>query len=385
MFTDFFFLLRKCGIPVTAHEWLALMKAMEMGVCEPTLNHFYPVARAVLVKDEAFFDHFDQAFAHYFKDAEEPSALKNELLKWLEEAKKFNLTPEQIAMLEKLDLEELRRLFEERLAEQGERHDGGDRWIGTGGTSPFGHSGQNPRGIRVGGHGGSRSAVQIATMRRFAGYRNDIVLDTRQIMVALKKLRVLKRIGLEEELDLDETIDKTCRNAGEIDLVFKKPRKNNVKVLLLMDVGGTMEPFAHVVEKLFSAAHQCNHFKDFKYFYFHNCVYESLYRKALSQPVPVPEVLQKFNQDYRVILVGDAYMDPDELLMPYGSIYYYHRNETPGIEWLRRIKNHFNKCIWLNPENQRYWDGTSIEMVRQIFRMYPLTLGGLGDGVQKLV
>lgn len=386
MFIDFFFLLKKVGIPVTLTEWLALTKALDMGVVEPTLDHFYHVARATLVKDEAFFDHFDQAFAHYFKDADEPSVLKDELLKWLAEAKKFDLSPEQLAMLEKLDMDELKRLFEERLREQTEQHDGGNRWIGTGGTSPFGHSGFNPQGIRVGGEGRNRSAVQVAHERRYRDYRHDILFDTRQIVVALKKLRILKRIGQEEELDIDETIDKTCRNAGDIDLVFNKPRKNNVKLLLLMDVGGTMDPFSDSVEKLFSAAHQSNHFKDFKYFYFHNCVYENMYEKAdMQKPVPVAELFQKLNKDYRVIFVGDAFMDPGELLDPGGSIYYYHRNETPGIEWLRQIKNHFYKCVWLNPEEPRYWTGTTIEIVHQLFKMYPLTLDGLQEAVQSLV
>lgn len=386
MFTGFFYLLRSTGIPVSIQEWLTLCKALDEGIIAPTLSDFYHVARALLVKNEAYFDHFDQAFACYFKHAEEPTVFKQELLKWLEEAKRLHLTADQLARLKKLNNEELRRLFEERLKEQKERHDGGDRWIGTGGTSPFGHAGVNPRGIRVSGEGGGRSAVQVATRRRFQDYRHDRVLDIRQIQVALRKLRVLARTGAEEELDLEETIDRTCRNAGEIDLVFKKPRKNTVKLLLLMDVGGSMTPFTHLVETLFSAAHQSNHFKRFAYFYFHNCIYEHVYRSAsLRDGLPVPELLRTFGPEHLVILVGDAYMDPGELLEPYGSLYYYHRNETAGIEWLKRIKDHFQKSVWLNPENPDLWEGTSIEIVRQVFPMYPLTLEGLTEAVRALL
>lgn len=387
MFLDFFYNLRRHRIPVSITEWMALMRALSEGYAHASLDRFYVLARALLVKDVGFYDAYDLAFKETFQGIETPAEIVDEILNWLQEPKALEgLTPEQLAMLPKLDLEALRELFAERLKEQQERHDGGNRWIGTGGTSPFGNNGKNPAGIRVGGEGGQRSAIQVAEDRRYQNYRHDRTLDIRQTQMALKKLRYLQRIGAEEELNLDETIDQTCRNGGEIELIFSPPRKNNSKVLLLMDAGGSMLPYTQVMEQLFSAAHQMTHFKDFQYYYFHNCIYEQVYTDIrMNKKTSVQALLRTLDADYKVILVGDAYMAPEELIEPGGAIYYYHNNSTPGIEWLRRIEAHFKSCIWLNPIPSRNWNRPSIELIRKVFPMYELTLDGLDQGTKHLV
>ncbi len=387
MFLNFFYNLRRHRIPVSITEWMALMRALNEGFAYASLDRFYILARALLVKDVGFYDAYDLAFKETFQGIETPAEIVDEILNWLQDPKVLEqLTPEQLAMLPKLDLEALRELFAERLKEQQERHDGGNRWIGTGGTSPFGNNGKNPAGIRVGGEGGQRSAIQVAEDRRFQNYRHDRTLDIRQTQMALKKLRYLQRLGTEEELNLEETIDETCRNGGEIELVFSPPRKNNSKVLLLMDAGGSMLPYTNVMEQLFSAAHQMTHFKDFQHYYFHNCVYEQVYTDIrMNKKTSVQGLLRTLDADYKVILVGDAYMAPEELVEPGGAIYYYHNNSTPGIEWLRRIEAHFKSCIWLNPIPSRNWNRPSIELVRKVFPMYELTLDGLDQGTKYLV
>lgn len=387
MFLDFFYNLRRHKIPISITEWMSLMRALSEGYAHASLERFYVLARALLVKDVGFYDAYDLAFKETFKGIETPAEIVDELLNWLQDPKALEgLTPEQLAMLPKLDLEALRELFAERLKEQQERHDGGNRWVGTGGTSPFGNNGKNPAGIRVGGERGQRSAVQVAEDRRYQNYRHDRTLDIRQTQTALKKLRYLQRLGTEEELDLEETIDQTCRNGGEIELVFSPPRKNNSKVLLLMDAGGSMLPYTNVMEQLFSAAHQMTHFKDFQYYYFHNCIYEQVYTDIrMNKKASVQALLRTLDADYKVILVGDAYMAPEELTAPGGAIYYYHNNSTPGIEWLRRIEAHFKSCIWLNPIPSRNWNRPSIELVRKVFPMFELTLDGLDQGTKHLV
>ncbi|MHA1368807.1 MAG: vWA domain-containing protein [Promethearchaeota archaeon] len=387
MFVDFFYLLRDIGVPVSITEWLTLMDAMNKGLEDQSLLNFYYVARSILVKDIKYYDHFDQAFAFYFKSLKLPDKIRQELLNWLKNPKKRPASlPPMLKALENFDLKRLFEEFEKIRKLQDERHDFGSTWIGTGGTSPWGHSGKNPMGIRVGGSGGGRSAVQIATERKFKNYRHDIVLDTRQIKIALKKLRKFKRVGSEEELDLEETIDKTCRNGGDIELVFTPPKKNQVKLALFMDAGGSMDPFAHLVELLFSAAHASNHFKDFKYYYFHNCIYEFVYKDIeMEKQIPTARVLRDLDKDYRVIIVGDAAMAPYELTAAWGSIYYYHHNETPGIEWLRRFKRHFRKIVWLNPVNPLYWTAHTTEIIKGIFEMFPLTIEGLEDAIKTLL
>ncbi|MGH9888804.1 MAG: VWA domain-containing protein, partial [bacterium] len=295
------------------------------------------------------------------------------------------LTDEQREALKALDLEKLRELFEQRLREQKGRHDGGNRWIGTGGTSPFGTGGKNPTGMRAGG-GGGRSAMQVADERRFREYRRDVVLDVRQIDVALRGLRRLGREGAVDELDLDETIDQTCKNAGEIEIVFRPPRRNRVKVLLLMDVGGSMDPHAELMSRMFTAASRTGRFAKFRSYYFHNCVYNSVYEDAqFRKGVPVADLLAGSDRDEKLVMVGDALMHPAELLDPGGASFLYSQNRASGHEWLRRLAAHFRSSAWLNPEPERFWAGTTIEVIASVFPMWPLTLDGLSQSVRYLV
>lgn len=388
MFIDFLFELRRQGLKITSHEWMALMEAMAMGLHDSSLDGFYRLARALCVKDISEFDAFDQAFLAYFKDVgKDALAVATELLEWLRDPRKLaGLTEEQRRMIESLDLDRLRQMFEERLREQKKRHDGGNRWIGTGGTSPFGHSGAHPSGLRIGGPGGGRSAMQVAEERRYRAYRKDVVLDVRQIDVALRGLRQLGREGGEEELDLDETVDETCKNAGDLELVFRAPRRNRVKLILLMDVGGSMDPYAELVSRLFTAASRAGRFAQFRSYYFHNCVYETVYEDArFRQPVSVAEILATSDRSEKLVLVGDALMHPAELMHPGGSIYYDHHNRTPGIEWLRRLSAHFRRIAWLNPEPKRFWPHSTIEVVAGVIPMWQLTLEGLSEAVRFLV
>jgi uncharacterized protein len=384
---DFLFELRAKKIPVSTHEWMALMQAMALGLHESSLDGFYHLCRTLCVKDIAFYDAYDEAFLSYFKDIHKDALeLTDQLKQWLENPQAIaGLTDEQRKALQELDLEKLREMFEQRLKEQKERHDKGNRWIGTGGTSPFGSGGQNPTGMRVGG-GGGRSAMAVADARKFKEYRRDVVLDVRQIDVALRGLRKLGREGAIEELDLDDTVDKTCKNAGELEIVFRPPRRNRVKVVLLMDVGGSMDPHSELMSRLFTAASRTGRFAKFRSYYFHNCVYNSVYEDALfRKPVPVADLLANSDRDEKLVVVGDALMHPAELLDPGGSMYLYTQQRASGIEWLRRLSSHFRSSAWLNPEPDRFWSGTTIEVIASVFPMFPLTLDGLAQGVRYLV
>ena len=386
MFTDFFYILRKRKVPVSVTEWMTLMEALAKG-CITNLDEFYYLARAILVKSEAYYDHYDVAFQEYFNGIDTPAEILEQILEWLKDPfNRMTLTEEEQALLDRMDFDELIKEFEKRLKEQTEQHDGGGYWIGRGGTSPFGHSGYHPTGIRIGGESRGRHAIQIAQERRFRNYRNDLILDVRQIKMALLGLRQLSRIGPEDELDLEETIDATSKNAGEIELVWTRSRKNAVKVLLLMDVGGSMEPFALLCSQLFSAAHSSSHFKDFQYFYFHNCIYDNLYRDIERQEaISTDYLLRTMEPDYKLVVVGDARMSPWELLERYGAINYYERNEMPGIVWLKRIAEHFTHSVWVNPDNPRFWIHPTIQMIAKMFPMFELTLDGLGQAVNNLV
>lgn len=386
MFIDFFFLLRRYKIPVTLNEWMLLMQALQNGLIDSDLNRFYFVARALLVKTEAHFDTFDQIFAHYFKGSMEPAPLNDKIRDWLNRMplKKF-FSPEELEKLKKLNLEELEKMFRERLAEQKKEHHGGNRWIGTGGTSPFGHGGYHPSGIRVAGQSGNRMALKVASERHFRNYRHDLTLDVRQVKLALKELRELKRHGQKTELDVDSTIDYACRNAGEIEFIFQAERKNQTKLILLMDVGGTMDPYAETVSLLFSAAHSSEHFRDFRYYYFHNCVYSRVYTNMeRNEWISTADLFHKFNSDYKLVFVGDAWMNPYELYAENGIIDFFSRESVPGIVWLERLKQHFPTSVWLNPENPEYWHAQTIAGISGIFPMFPLTLDGLHDAVEKL-
>jgi uncharacterized protein with von Willebrand factor type A (vWA) domain len=387
MLIDFLFELRRHKVPVSTHEWMALMEAMAKGLHESSLDGFYRLCRTICVKDIALYDQYDEAFLAYFKDIHQSGIeLTEQLLSWLSDPRALaGLTEEQRQALRSLDMEKLREMFEQRLKEQKERHDKGNRWIGTGGTSPFGSGGQNPTGMRVGG-GGGRSAMAIADQRLFKEYRRDVVLDVRQIDVALRGLRRLGREGAEEELDLDETVDETCRNAGELEVVFRPPRRNRVKVLLLMDVGGSMDPHSELMSRLFTAASRSGRFAKFRSYYFHNCVYNSVYEDALfKKGITTADLIAGSDRDEKLVMVGDALMHPAELLDPGGSLYYSSQTRASGIEWLRRLAHHFRSAAWLNPEPERFWTGTTIEVIASVFGMWPLTLDGLAQSVRYLV
>ncbi len=386
MFIDFFYHLRSRGLSIGVGEWLAVLEALNQGLAFESLERFYVVCRALCVKSEGKYDLYDRAFAEYFRGVEFPQELEAQVLEWLK-SPTFNrtLSEEERARFEALDLDELKRKFEERLKEQDERHDGGSHWVGTGGRSAFGAGGAHPTGIRVGPHGGGRSAAQVAEARRFRNLRNDLTLDIRQIQTALRQLRLLAREGRPDELDLDESIDATAKNAGDIELVFRPQRKNTVKLLLLMDVGGSMSPFTRLSEQLFSAAHKATHFKAFKFFYFHNCIYEGLYTDIeRSKTRPTLDILEELDRSWYCVIVGDAAMHPYELLAKGGSIEYFHNNDEAGITWLQRIKKRLPRTIWINPEPQQYWNMTTIQEVRRVFDMYPMTLEGLSRGVRRL-
>lgn len=386
MFIDFFYALRRNKVPVSLVEWMTLMEALSKG-CISNLDEFYYLARAILVKSEAYYDQYDVAFQQYFKGVETPAEIAEQIREWLKDPVNWiALTEEERAAFDRMDLDQLLEELEKRLKEQTEQHDGGGYWIGRGGSSPFGHSGYHPAGIRIDGESRGGRAIQIAQQRRFRNYRSDLVLDVRQIKIALKGLRQLSRIGPEDELDLERTIDATCKNAGEIEMIWARSRKNAVKLLLLMDVGGSMIPFAKLCSQLFSAAHSSTHFKDSQYFYFHNCVYDNLYRDIERQEaVSTDHLLRVLEPDYRVVLVGDATMAMSELTERYGAIYYYERNEVPGLLRLKQIAEHFTHCVWMNPVHPRYWNHPTVMMIQKLFPMFELTLDGLGQAVKKLI
>ncbi|MGE0785330.1 MAG: VWA domain-containing protein [Sandaracinaceae bacterium] len=388
MIVGFLYELRSRGVPVGTQELVNLARALEVGVHESSLQGFYDVSRALLVHDEKHLDDFDQAFGKYFQGIEAVSKqLKQELYDWLKDAKERirELTDAERALLEQYDLDTLKRMFEERMNEQTERHDRGNRWIGTGGTSPFGHGGAAREGIRIGGAGGNRSAVQVAGERRYRAYRDDMTLDVRQMSVALRKLRALTRDGYADELDLEGTIDETARNAGELEVVLRPPRRPNTRVILMMDVGGSMDPYAQLVSRLFSAAKKASHFKELRCYYFHNCVYGKIYEDAeFRKPVNVRDLLHDAGSHYKLIMVGDALMAPYELLQAGGSLGLDEDNAVEGIVWLMMLEDHFERACWLNPEPERYWHGNTIEYVGQVFEMFPLTLDGLGRAARHL-
>src|SRR4029453_19052723 len=348
MFLDLFYGLRDAGVPVAVQEWRSFLDALEQRLRGSSLLRFYHLGRACLVKSETYFDAYDKVFARVFKGVEGTLGddVTERILEWAGDAKNSpERTPEQLAELERLSSDELMRRFLETLAEQTERHDGGNRWVGTGGRSPYGNNGTHPTGIRVGGESRSRSAMKVAEERRFADYRTDVTMDVRQLRVALKRLRELTRTGAQTELDLDETIDETCRNAGEIELIFRAPRKNDVRVLLLMDVGGTMDPYHAPVSRLLTALHEERGLRDLEAYYFHNCVYDAVYKSARmlrADGVPTGDLLGRLDSRWKVLFVGDAAMHPAELLEPNGQIDPRRTSETPGIYWLHQIAAHFD-------------------------------------------
>ncbi len=379
----FFYRLRGRGLKVTPQQWLTVVEALARGLHGSSLSGFYSLSRSILVRDESELDDFDLAFAEHFRGlASEVAEIERAVWEWLENpVPPRAIDPEWQRLFDAVDVAALREAFEQRLREQTERHDGGSHWIGTGGTSPFGHGGSHPGGIRVGGEGGGGSAVQVAAERRYREHRRDLVLDTRQLGLALKKLRSLERTGPIDELDLEGTIDRTARDGGELQIVLERPKKNALKLLMAMDVGGSMEPYRQLVERLFSAAHGIRHFQHFDHVYFHNCVYERVWSDArFSERIPLHELFRRFDRDTRLVMVGDAHMYPGELTDPFGAIDYMDRNPIPGLAFLERLGEHFRHVAWLNPMAEEGWGAPSVRIVRQVFPMYPLTL----DGVERL-
>src|SRR5574343_596860 len=393
MLIDFFYTLRAAKLPVSVKEYLTLLEALQADVVGPTnpdacsMDDFYYLSRTALVKDEKHFDKFDRSFAAYFKGLEMLADFTKPVpADWLRKEMERLLSDEQKANAPKMGWDELMETLKKRLEEQKERHEGGSKWIGTGGTSPFGHSGYNPAGVRIGGPGKNRSAVKGWEQRAYRDYDDNLELGTRNIKVALRRLRRFAREGSELELDLDDTSHATAANAGLRDIRMVPERHNKVKVLLLMDVGGTMDEHVHRVEELFSAAK--SEFKHLEFYYFHNCVYDFVWknnRRRFSEKFATWDIIRKYNRDYKLIFVGDATMSPYEILQAGGSVEY--NNEEAGAEWLQRLLNAFPQHVWINPEQPGVWSyRQSIAIIQQLLggRMFPLSIQGL-EGAMRLL
>jgi len=390
MFTNFFLTLRDHGVPVSLREYLMLMEGMQAGIANYSITDFYYLSRTTLVKNESNLDKFDQVFGHCFKGLEAPEA--EDLLaeipeEWLRKMAEKFLTPEEMAEIEAMgDWDKLMETLKKRLEEQNERHQGGSKWIGTAGTSPFGAYGYNPEGIRIGQKEGRHGrAVKVWDKREFRNLDDNVELGTRNIKVALKRLRNFARQGAAEELDLDDTIRSTAKQ-GYLDIKMVPERHNAIKVLIFFDIGGSMDPHIKLCEELFSAAR--SEFKHMEYFYFHNCLYEGVWQDNLRRHqnrLDTYDILHKYPHDYKVIFVGDASMSPYEIVYPGGSVE--HWNEESGEVWMKRVLEIYQSAVWLNPTNEAHWDYThSTSLMRQLMndRMYPLTVGGLENAMKEL-
>jgi hypothetical protein len=389
MLIDFFFYLRESQLAVTIREYLDLLKALEQHVVMFSMDDFYYLSRAVLIKDETQYDKFDRAFSGYFKEKMLPEVTTTEIPEeWLRKMAERYLTEEEKQQIQALGgWEKLMETLKQRLAEQKERHQGGNRWIGTAGTSPFGAYGYNPEGIRIGqAESRHRRAVKVWDKREFRNLDHSVELGTRNIKVALKRLRQFARQGNTEILDIDSTIQATARNAGLLDLKMVAERHNAVKVLLFFDIGGSMDDHIKICEELFSAAR--TEFKHLEYYYFHNCVYDFVWKdnaRRYSERIATYDILHKYGSDYKLIFVGDASMSPYEITYPSGSVEY--MNEESGQVWLQRLLQVYEKSIWLNPVAEQYWQYTqSIHIIKELMlrRMFPLTLDGLDRGMKYL-
>ncbi|OFS82848.1 hypothetical protein HMPREF3144_10230 [Oligella sp. HMSC05A10] len=387
MLINFFYLLRQYGIPVSINELLTLIDLLRRPLMAPTLDDFYRTARMTMVKDESHFDRYDQAFAAFVSKAEPVMEQFKEIPEhWLLAEFKKHLSEEQKAAIEKHGWEKLMELFKERLAEQKERHAGGSKWIGTGGTSPFGHSGYHPEGIRIGGpSAGHRTAVKVWEERHFREYDSQQELGTRNFKMALRRLRRFGREGAVEELDLEGTIRGTAKNAGHLDLQMVPARHNTVKVLMLLDSGGSMDDHIAIVEELFSAAR--SEFKHFEAYYFHNCLYERVWRYEAGRRVykSTWDLLRSMNEDWRLIFVGDAAMSPYEIIHPGGSVEHY--NKEAGGVWLKRAVEHWPKSIWFNPNPQSHWQYYhSTRLIYELLggRMYGLSISAIDEAMRLL-
>ena len=390
MLTKFFFMLREGGLKPSITELLTLLEAMRSGVAQQSVDDFYYLARSCLVKVESKFDRFDKIFAAHFNGIEEGfKALVAELPEeWLRQQAELVLSEEERAEIEALGgFEKLMEALRERLEEQEGRHEGGNKWIGTAGTSPFGAYGYNPEGVRIGQQGSRhRRAIKVWDRREYRNLDDKLELGTRNIKIALRRLRKFAREGAADQLDLEDTIDKTARNAGILDIRMVPERHNAIKVLLCLDIGGSMDDHVRICAEMFSAAK--SEFKHLEYFYFHNFVYESMWkdnRRRHTERIPTTEIAHKYGPDYKLVFVGDATMSPYEIVYAGGSVE--HWNEEPGAAWIKRLLNTYPKAIWLNPEPEQRWEYTpSIKLTRELMgdRMYPLTISGLDEGIKRL-
>lgn len=391
MFLDFFLLLRQHALPVTLGEYLNLLEGLKKQIIGFDTTEFYYLSKTALIKNEIHYDLYDRLFAQYFQNDETVELkLKEHSIppEWFNDMLSKDLTDAEKAQIEALGgLEALYERFQKLLDEQKEKHDGGNKWVGTGGTSPLGNNGYNPEGFKIKGDSkGNRTGVKIWEQRDYKNYDDEIELNTRNIKMALRRLRILTREGHDDEIDMDGTIEGTCRNGGILDIHLQPPRKNNIKILLLLDVGGSMDEHVELVSQLFSAAKY--QFKNLEIFYFHNCLYETLWRdiSRRSKRTPTLEVMHKYNKEYKVIFVGDAAMSSYEVTHPRGSIEHY--NEESGLTWLNRISQQYPHLVWLNPVIvSDYWKYThSTKLIRDWTenRMFPLTLGGLTNAMKCL-
>jgi uncharacterized protein len=389
MLINFFFHLKTAKVPVSIKEFLMLLEGMQKKVINNSIDEFYVLARATLVKDERNFDKFDRAFGSYFKGIENIKGIDIDVpLDWLKRQFQREFTAEEKAAIEAMGgIDKLMERLKELLEEQKGRHEGGNKWLGTNGTSPFGNGGYNPEGVRVGGpSAGNRTAVKVWEQRAYKDYDDQVELGTRNIKIALRRLRKFARDGAEEELDLDDTISATARNAGYLDIKMVPERHNTIKVLMLLDVGGTMDDHIKQTEELFSASK--TEFKHLEFYYFHNCVYDFVWkhnRRRQAERHMTWDIIRKYNSDYRLIFVGDATMSPYEILQAGGSVEY--NNEEPGAIWLRRLIERYPKYAWLNPEPEGVWEyRQSVSVVKQLMsdKMYPITIQGLEKAMRDL-
>ncbi len=396
MFTEFLYVCRDKGLNVSTTEWITFLDALEHDLAHSSLNELYYLGRMILVKTESDYDKYDAAFLQYFQDIQsKDNEVPEIIMKFLEkgEMDTSGLNKELYQFDVKRDMAETKRMFRERVTEQNTEHNGGNYWIGTSGGSAFGHSGRNPGGLRVGGQSGMQSAFQVIGERKYRDFRHDKTLDIRQFQVALRRLREYssKLDIAKTELDLDQTIDSTCNNGGYLKLEFDKPRKNSVKLLLLFDCGGTMMPFAEMCNDLFQAVHKANHFKDVKTYYFHNCIYSKVYKDAecdIGNWVDLDYLFRHTDKDYKVIIVGDAQMAPEELFDVNGN-YRGPNDGMSGYEWNKLFRSRYKRAIWLNPRyhgslNSLSWMEAESTLAK-IYDMYPLTIDGLKAGIKKLM
>jgi len=389
VFIDFFLALKKHKVPCSLRELLDLIALLKKGVIFADVDDFYNLAKIVMVKDEIHYDKYDRAFAEYFKGIEQIDIFDRLLPEdWLRKEFEKNLSLEEKEKLKSLGgLEELMKALKERLEEQKKRHAGGSKWVGTGGTSPFGAYGYNPEGIRVGqDKNRNNSAVKVWDKREFKNFDQDRELGSRNIKLALKKLRKFARTGASEKLDINTTIISTAKNGGLLDVHMEPERHNAVKVLMFFDIGGSMDEYIHTCEELFSAAH--SEFKYLEFFYFHNCVYEKVWRdneRRYTETIDILEIIRTFSSDYKVIFVGDATMGPYEIIAPGGSVE--HWNEKPGSDYMNRITSHFTKVAWINPQPEPQWSYyQSISLINQLIdsKMFPLTVDGIGRAIKEI-